>query len=303
MQKTLAVIGATGKQGGSVVRAVLKEFTSYKVRAITRDPTKESSTNLKMLGCEVVQGDSNDPEALKEALRGVDTLFFMTTPGSKPGAEYEQGKTIADAAIAAGVQFIIFSSLPGVNQISGGKYKVLHFDEKFEIEQYIRSSGLNCTFVWPGLFAQNFFTVLKPRPIGDDGIYAIFNCIPGNVKVPLVDIDQGIGAFVASILSSPQQFASKTNVLAGGMYSFDDLAAQLSQSTGKKVVYKQLPESEYLAGAGLPEPMRLEMIATFMYLRDFSFAGSQTPQLVEQGQKIAKLNTFHDFLTANPISM
>uniref|UniRef100_A0A060THP1 ARAD1D32758p n=1 Tax=Blastobotrys adeninivorans TaxID=409370 RepID=A0A060THP1_BLAAD len=302
MQKTLAVIGATGKQGGSVVRVVLKDFPSYKVRAITRDPTKESSKELKMLGCEVVQGDSNDPESLKVALAGVDTLFFMTTPAPQPDAEYEQGKTIADAAVAAGVQFIIFSSLPGANQISGGKYKVFHFDEKFAIEQYIRSSGLNCTFVWPGLFAQNFFTVLKPRPIGND-VYAIVNCIPGHVKVPLVDISQSIGTFVASILTSPQQFASKTNVLAGGMYSFDDMAAQLSQSTGKKVVYKQLPESEYLLEAGLPEPMRLQMIETFLYIRDFSFAGSQTSQLVQQGQQIAKLNTLPDFLAANPISL
>jgi hypothetical protein len=128
MSKLLVVFGATGQQGGSVVSHVLNDAElskQYKVRAVTRDPSSSKAEALKTKGVEVVKADLSDPASLSSALKGAHTIFFLTSPSMGPNAksdELGQGKGVADAAVAAGVQYIIFSTLPHVERLSGGKY-------------------------------------------------------------------------------------------------------------------------------------------------------------------------------------
>ena len=162
MAKTLLVFGATGQQGSSVIDYMLNDpelCQNYSIRAITRDVKSEKATHLKKK-VEVVQGDVSDRASLETAMTNVHTVFAMTMPAFGPDGmevEYTSGKTIADVAVERGVEYIIFSTLPPVKEISGGKYtKVSIFDAKAKVEQYIRSLHIKCAFYSPGSFMENF---------------------------------------------------------------------------------------------------------------------------------------------------
>ena len=192
MSKILAVFGATGQQGGSVINYVLNDpelSQRYKIRAITRDTTTEKAKQLKV---EVVQGDVLDRASLKPALAGAHTVFAMTTPSFGPNGlevEYNSGKTIADVAIEEGAEYIIFSTLPSAREISGGKYtKVTPFDAKAKAEQYIRGLDIKSAFYSPGYFMENFQAqpFLAPRQ-APDGTLILARHISPKTKLPFID--------------------------------------------------------------------------------------------------------------------
>lgn len=146
MSKLLVVFGATGQQGGSVVDYVLNDpvlSKQFKIRAITRDTSKPAARTLHQKGVEVVQGDADDKESLKHALKDAHTVFAVTLSiydEKLYEREMSQGKAMADAAVAAGVKYYIFSTLSHVGKNSDGKLKhTSHFDVKADIEAYIAS--------------------------------------------------------------------------------------------------------------------------------------------------------------------
>lgn len=162
MSKVLAVFGATGQQGGSIIDYVLNDpelSSKYKIRAITRDVNSEKAKQLQEK-VEVVQGDVLNRATLETALTGAHTVFAMTTPSFAPDGlkvEYNSGKTIADVAVEKGAEYIIFSTLPPVKEISGGKYtKVAPFDAKAKAEQHIRGLPIKSAFFSPGAFMENY---------------------------------------------------------------------------------------------------------------------------------------------------
>ena len=162
MSKILAVFGATGQQGGSVINHVLNDLElsqRYKIRAITRDVNSEKAEQLKKK-VEVVYGDVLDRASLETALVGVHTIFAMTTNSFAPDGfdvQYNTARTIAAVAIEQGAEYIIFSTLPAVQEISGGKYtKVTPFDAKAKAEQHIRGLPIKSSFCSLGVFMENF---------------------------------------------------------------------------------------------------------------------------------------------------
>src|SRR5206468_3067781 len=109
-----------------------------------------------------------------------------------------QGKAIADAAVAAGASYIIYSSLFHVKRVSGGKYnKAGHFDAKAEVEDYIRTLPIKSAFFAPGSFMQNFRTIMAPQPAGD-GTYALSNIMTPQTEIPLIDIEEA-GKYVGAV--------------------------------------------------------------------------------------------------------
>ncbi|KAJ6494124.1 hypothetical protein DFH09DRAFT_1376842 [Mycena vulgaris] len=174
--RIVSVFGATGLQGSAVVRALLKDGT-FTPRAISRDPTSEAALKLKASGAEVVKGDPLDKASLLSALRGSEAVFAVTTPifplkaeGEGPN-ELVREKNMVDAAKEVGVKFFIFSSLPSITKISGGKYKsCLHYDQKADIDEYLRSSGLANASLLLGGFLENYWKhgLLKKTPTGVD---------------------------------------------------------------------------------------------------------------------------------------
>lgn len=279
MSKVLAVFGATGSQGGSVVSYVLKNFVSeYKIRGITRDINSSRAQSLKKQGVGVVAADLSDETTIQAALESVDSVFSLSTlSGSSGMSEFEQGKLVADIAVKQGVKHIIWSSLPNVQQISHGKLRhVKHFDEKAEVEDYIRRLPIKSSFVMPAFYFQNFARVLKPVPI--EGGFAIFNVIKPDSKFPCVDIEGDFGAFVGAVLSSPEKFANKKLLASNGLFSFSDLSEGLAQASGKSVKYIQIPDEAFKSY--FPPAIANDFLEMFKFYDEYGF-GPNTEEWVK----------------------
>src|SRR6202047_1763498 len=161
-EKLIAVIGATGQQGGGVVRA-LKASGQFKVRALTRDPSKH-----RELAEEVVAADLNRPETLKAAFEGAHGVFMVTNFQEAGADELKQATAAIRAAKDAGVKHFVWSTLPDVEAISGGKFNVPHFTGKAKIDRVVKDGGFeNYTFVIAPGYYQNFVGALAPQKQAD----------------------------------------------------------------------------------------------------------------------------------------
>ncbi|CAI7572952.1 unnamed protein product [Penicillium glandicola] len=309
LRELLVVFGATGNQGGSVVDYVINDDVlakEYQVRAVTRNTSSPAAQALKQTGkVDVVEGDAEDTSSLKRVLQGAHTVYFLTTTiydERLEERELSQGKAIADAAVAAGAQFLIFSTLFHITRVSGGKYnKGGHFDCKAEVEDYIRTLPIKSAFFAPGSFMQNFSTNMKPHPVGD-GSYALANIISPQAKLPLIDIEE-TGKYVAAILASPDEFEGKVLAAATRLYTMQEIAEIMSQSSGKKVVYNQLPEAVFRNF--LPPTMVDYLVHMLLYIQDFGYYGSETEELVTWAAVNArgKLTTLDEYFKAHPLNL
>ena len=309
MSKTLAVFGATGKQGSSVVNYVLNDpdlSQKYKIRAITRDTKSENARQLSER-VEVVQGDVLDRSSLEIALTGVHTVFAMTTPSFGPDGyeiEYNSGKTIADVAVEKGVEYLIFSTLPGVKEISGGKYtKVTVFDAKAKVEQYIRGLPIKSAFFSPGFFMENFHTLpfLAPEK-APDGTWFLALSTSGSIKQPYIDAVGDTGKFIGAILAEPDKYEGKRFSAASALYTWEEIAAIYSKATGKTVVYKKVSPEEFESRMPFIAEMYME---AFNYGDEFGYHGPGAEELYAWAAENArgKLTTLEEFLEAHPLQL
>jgi uncharacterized protein YbjT (DUF2867 family) len=141
-KKLIAVVGATGQQGGAAVRA-LRAINQFKVRALTRNTAKH-----RELADEVVEADLNRPETLKSAFAGAHGVFLVTNFQEHGADELNQASAAVRAAKDAGVKHFVWSTLPNVEAISKGKFDVPHFTGKAKVDRVVREAGFaNYTFV------------------------------------------------------------------------------------------------------------------------------------------------------------
>ncbi|KAG7006201.1 hypothetical protein G7Y79_00015g037910 [Physcia stellaris] len=309
MSRVLAVFGATGQQGGSIIHHVLNDpelSQKYKIRAITRNPDSKQA-NLLKAKVEVVQGDVANRASLETALMGVHTAFAMTTPTFGPGGleiEYNAGKTIADVAIEKGAEYIIFSTLPSTNEISGGKYtKVNPFDAKAKIEQYIRGLPIRSAFFSGGYFMENFQpqTFWYPQKALDGNWTLTRNNSP-KTRLPWINALGDTGKFVGAILAEPDKYEGQTFCAATAFYSWEEVAAIMSKTTGKTVIYQQVSPEEYKKSLPLDPDMFLE---GFSCHEEFGYYGLESEKAVAWAVENARgsLSTFEDYLTAHPLQL
>lgn len=308
MSKHLVVFGATGNQGGSVINSVLNDSAlrqEYTIRAVTRDTSTPSAQHLQQKGVEVVIGNADDTPSVQKALHGAHTVFFLTTTiydDKLEERELAQGKRIADAAVSVGAKYLIFSTLPSINANSGGKYnKGGHFDVKSEIEKYIRTLPIKSAFFAPGSFMQNFATNMRPNSAGD-GSYIFATVASPETKLPLIDITQ-TGKYVSAILANPDAFEGKVLCAATKLYTMDEIVQIISKSTGKIVVYRQLPEEVFRKF--LPPAMADYFVHMLLYIQDFGYYGQKTAEDVAwtASQARGKLNSLEDFFAHNPLEL
>ncbi|KAK3680809.1 hypothetical protein LTR37_021037 [Vermiconidia calcicola] len=235
MSKVLAVFGATGQQELS---------QEYAICAITRDLDSAKARQLKAK-IEVVQGDVLDRKSLETALNGVYTIFAMTMPtlgANGFDVEYRSAKRIAGVAVEKGARNIIFSTLPAVREICGGKYtKVIYFDAKAKIEQYMRGLPIKSAFYCPGSFTKNFHqSLLAPRRAGDGTGYITCHVSP-QTKFPLLAVVDDSGKFVGSILAEPDKYEGKKFCAATALYTLEEIAAIMSKVSGDHHLQADLP--------------------------------------------------------------
>ena len=309
MPNLLTVFGATGQQGGSVVEYVINDpvlSKEFKVRGITRDSTKPAAQALQQKGVDVVEADADDRDSLKRAMQGVHTVFGVTATiydEKLKERELAQGKAMADAAVAAGVQYFIFSTLSNGTKISGGKLlNLAHFDVKAEIEDYIRTLPIKSAFFAPGSFMQNFGHLMAPRPTGD-GTYAIANFVKPETKLPLIDTVDDAGKYVGAILAQPEEYEGKVFSAATRLYSYSEIVETMSKVSGKKVNYTQLPLQVW--SSFLPAESREYLVDMFLWIQDYGYYGPETEKLVEWTAKQArgKLTTFEEYLAKSPLHL
>ncbi|MEI9411178.1 NmrA/HSCARG family protein [Mesorhizobium salmacidum] len=231
-KRSVLVTGATGQQGGAVARALLAR--GHHVKGLTRKPDSEGARQLASAGAEVVAGDLGDAGSVVSAAEGVDTLFLMGN-SYEAGLEEETrlGILAADAAKAAGVGHLIYSSVADADKKTG----IPHFESKYLVEQYIEQLGIPYSISAPVAFMEN---AVAPWSIGalNQGIHAF--AMPPKRVLQLVALAD-IGAFVAALAERRERVFGKRLDFAGDELSGEEQAAILSGAIGHPIHYQEIP--------------------------------------------------------------
>lgn len=226
--KIIAVTGATGQQGGAVARKLLAE--GWQVRALTRDINKPAAQELKALGAELVAGDMDNRAELDAAFKGAYGVFSVQNywlPNVQYEGEIKQGKNVADAAKAAGVQHLVYSSVGSAHRGMGQK----HFDSKWIIEQYIQTLDVPYTILRPVAFMDNNNW---RRAYILSGTYTGMGLRPEK-GVQTIAVED-IAVFVALAFSDKKSYLGKTLELAGDELTENQTAEVFSKVIGRPVM-------------------------------------------------------------------
>jgi len=230
--KLVLVTGATGKQGGAVVEALLT--WGHQVRALTRNSASPAANRLREHGVEIAVGDFSDQDSLVRAARGADAVYAMSTPYEQ-GAEKEtgQGVTITDAAKAAGVAHFVYSSVASANRATG----IQHFDGKYAVEKHLQASGVPYTIVAPVFFMEN---LLQPWMLSSLRQGKLAMALPESRLLQQVTVAD-IGAFVAEVVERRDTVFGRRFDIAGDELTGKEAPAILSNVTGREVHYEEFP--------------------------------------------------------------
>ena len=226
------VTGATGKQGGHLVRELLAR--GHSIRALTRKPESAGAAALAARGVTIVTGDFEDQGSLERAARGVDTVFAMSTPfESGATTETREGINVVRAASAVGVSHLVYASVAGADRATG----IPHFDSKFEVEKEIRRSGVPFTIVAPVFFMENFLADGLAAGIAKGAISMALPATRRLQQIALADIAQ----FNALVIERREGFLGKRIDIASDELTVATAAAAISEVTGRHIEYTALP--------------------------------------------------------------
>lgn len=231
-KRDILVTGATGQQGGAVARALLSR--GHRVKALTRKPDSEAARQLALAGAEIVAGDLADAASVVRAAKDVETMFLMGN-SYEAGMQEEtrQGIIAADAAKAAGVGHLIYSSVADADKKTG----IPHFESKYLVEKHVVGLGIPYTISAPVAFMEN---VVAPWSIGalSQGTYAF--AMPPERVLQLVALAD-IGGFVAALAERREQVFGKRFDFAGDELSGEEQARILSEAIGRPIRYQEIP--------------------------------------------------------------
>jgi uncharacterized protein YbjT (DUF2867 family) len=254
--KVIAVVGATGAQGGGVARAILADpGGGFSLRALTRDPSKDSAKALADQGAEVVQCDIDDEASVTAAFQGAYGAYCLTNFWEHFSGDREvaQAQNMARAAKAAGIQHAIWSTFEDTRDwvpldddrmpTLQGHYKVAHFDAKAEANHFFTDAGVPTTFLYTSFYWENFIFFGSGPVRGEDGVLALTFPL-GTAKMPSIAAED-IGRFAYPIFKDPQRFIGKTVGVAGEHVSGQDMAAAMTKALGEEVRYNDVDADVY----------------------------------------------------------
>ena len=305
--KTIAIIGATGAQGGGLARAILEDPEGgFAVRALTRDPSSEKGRALAEAGAEVVAADLDDEESLVRALDGAHGGFFVTNfwEHFSPEREYAQAGNLARAAKRAGLRHVIWSTLEDTRRLVSldddrmptlmDGYKVPHFDAKGAADDLFREAGVPTTFLLTSFYWDNFIHFGSGPAKGPDGRWAITMPM-GDGKLPGIAVED-IGRCAYGILRRGDELVGETVAIAGEHLTGDEMAAALSGALGIDVAYHAIDPDAYRS---LGFPGAEDLGNMFQYKRDFQaeFCGPRDPAVARSLNP--RLQTFETWLAAH----
>ena len=306
-KKIIAVVGATGAQGGGLVRAILNDKNGgFTVRAITRDVHSDKANGLAVLGAEVVAADLDNQESLKKAFTGTYGTFCLTNfwEHFSPEKELAQGKAQAQAAKATGVQHVIWSTLEDTRKwvpLSDtrmptlmGKYKVPHFDSKGGADGEFMRLGVPTTFLLTSFYWDNLIHFGMGPKKGPDGILA-FTLPMDDKKLPGIAAED-IGKCALGIFKKGREYIGKTVGIAGEHLTGAQMAATLAKALGQTVRHNAVTPEMY-RGFGFPGAEDLGNM--FQFKRDFESVFCRARNLDESRSLNPALQTFEQWLAQN----
>jgi uncharacterized protein YbjT (DUF2867 family) len=277
-KKIIAVVGATGAQGGGLVRAILADKSGgFAARALTRQPDSDKGKALAQAGVEVVAADLDDQKSVERAFAGAYGAFCITNFWEHLSVEKElaQAGNMARAAKAAGVQHVIWSTLEDTRKwvplsddrmpTLGGKYKVPHFDGKGEADELFRRAGVPTTFLLTSFYWDNFiFFGAGPQKLPDGNLALVFPM--DEKRLPGIAAED-IGKAAYGVFKRGKELIGKTVAIAGEHLSGAQLASQMSRAIGKQIGYANVPPDVY---RGFDFPGADDLGNMFQFKRDFN---------------------------------
>lgn len=305
-KKIIAVVGATGQQGGGLVRAIAADPNSeFTARAITRDVNSDKARELAALGVEVVAADVDDEASLRRAFDGAYGAFCVTFFWGHFSAELEveQARKMASAARNAGVKHVIWSTLEDTRvhvplsddrmPTLQGKYKVPHFDGKGEADVVFTEAGVPTTFLLTSFYWDNFIVFGMGPARGPDGVLGI--TLPmGDSKLPGIAAED-IGRAAYGVFKRPELIGQYVGI-SGEHLSGHEMAAAFSKLAGEEVRYNSV-DPEVYRGFGFPGADDLGNM--FQFKRDFEDI-FRAPRDVERSRELnPDLLSFEAWLAAN----
>lgn len=303
-KKIIAVVGATGAQGGGLVRAILNDKESgFAVRALTRNVNSDKAKALAQQGVEVVAADIDNVESVKKAFDGAYGAFCLTNFWEHFSAEKEiaQAKNMAQAAKQAGVQHVIWSTLEDTRKwvplsdnrmpTLHGKYKVPHFDGKGEADQVFGQAGAPTTLLLTSFYWDNMIYFGMGPKKGPDGKLAITMPM-GDQKLPGIAAED-IGKCALGIFKKGREYIGKTVGIAGEHLTGAQMAAALTKALGREVRYNDVPPEVYRS-FGFPGADDLGNM--FQFKRDFNDDFCAARDLAVSRALNPELQTFDQWL-------
>jgi uncharacterized protein YbjT (DUF2867 family) len=275
---TITVFGGTGLQGGGVAHALL-DLGEFAVRVVTRSPTGDKARALAARGVEVVKADLLEPGSLRAALRGAYGAFVVTNfwDPQLGTRESEIAKAAVTAAWTAGVEHLIWSTLPDADRLSEGRLKVPHFSGKARVDAVVDAAGFaRHTFVQAPFYFQNLTGSFRPQVLPDGGRGWTIPIDPAACVIHAGDVNE-VGRAVAAAFNARDTLADGSYLaVCGGTYSWNDFVLALKELGQDLAVLRVRPED--FAGSQ-------EVLETFKYFEEFTYFGP------EHEKHIAAANT------------
>jgi uncharacterized protein YbjT (DUF2867 family) len=306
-RKIITVFGATGAQGGGLVRAILADPAGgFAVRAVTRDPNSEKARALAKLGAEVVAADVDDEASMQRALAGAYGAYFVTFFWAHFSAEKElaEARSMAAAAKAAGVRHVIWSSLEDVRKFvplsdnrmptMHGKYKVPHFDAKGEADHFFTDAGLATTLLYASFYWENFIYFGAGPKKGPDG--NLYLTIPIGDKKMAGIASEDIGRVAYGIFKAGTTYVGKTVGAAGEHLTGAEMAAKMSRALGREIRFHAPSPDEYRA-YGFPGADELGNM--FQFYADFEAPLNAVRDVARSRALDPQLQSFDAWLAQN----
>jgi uncharacterized protein YbjT (DUF2867 family) len=310
-KNVIAVVGATGAQGGGLARAILADTSGgYAVRALTRNAGSEAARQLAAQGAEVVEADISDQWSVTKAFDGAHGAFLVTNfwEHMSPEKEKQDAATMARAAKTAGLSHVIWSTLDDTREHIPlhddrmptllGSYKVPHFDAKAEADEVFAEAGVPTTFLRTTFYWENLLGPLAPQR-AEDGRLVLAMAMADSRLAGIAAEDIGRTAY--GILRRGHDLVGQTVSIAGEHLTGTQMADQLSAGLGEDVVYAPVP---FDALRAQPFPGAVEMgnmfqfyaqVPQFNAARDLDAVRELNPQLQTFQQWV---NTHKDALAA-----
>jgi uncharacterized protein YbjT (DUF2867 family) len=288
------VAGATGHQGGAVIKSLLKSG-KYMIRGFSRDINGEKSRMLRDQGVEMIACDYTKCDELKNALKGVDVFFGMTNfwDPETMGKEEEIGTSFVDCAKEMGVKHFIWSCLPNVEKLSGGKLTVPQFTEKAKVGEYAMKT-LPTTLICPASYYQNFLE--GPFPSKKENDNTLIFTMPRISNLAAVDITE-MGDAVLKIAENRNEWIGKYIPLAGDSMPLQKFFDQMQEVCGYKVKWNEISFKDF---AKLNNHGAKEMAEMFEWIDKNGYFGPNPD--FSLSKKLCRMKTFREYLEQTKVN-